>query len=346
MRRDAPAIPSIFRKSCTMRLLPDASGNGSLMTPPIRWQQSGHAAGLPDIESTESPAMLRHPHPIKVISAGRRVLSRRRPDGFTLLLAALGLGALDPWAVAGPLNAGLFGLTVFIVGMYLRGRPASRLLTLWCCLALAWPLALQRGAALSAKARRIVIYTLIALGPVGIWMLRNQLVVGGTTGSREYAVDLSTVEILFANLKIIAGWPLPAPLVGSVELTAAYVLLGCWMALLAIAGGAAVWAHCRGIASAAQDAQLVFTGFAAAHIAAIVAARALGWSEIIPPHYLAPACLPQLLSTMLALDAALGYIGRWSRAWGTTARAVVIAGRFSGLAGLDSVQHPNHLPDQ
>ena len=145
--------------------------------------------------------MLRRPHPL--ISAGRRILSRRRPDGFTLLLAGLGLlgaalvlarevsygvglewdainyigvarsllagngfaqidgsiynafpplyplllagaslGIFDPWAVAGPLNAALFGLTVFIVGMYLRRRLQSRLLTLWCCLALAlaWPL--------------------------------------------------------------------------------------------------------------------------------------------------------------------------------------------------------------
>ena len=144
---------------------------------------------------------MRDPHPL--IAAGRRVWPGRRPDGFTLLLAGLGLlgaalvlargvtygigltpdvvnyisvarsllagtgftqfggdiyhfwpplyplllaagslGIFDPLATAGPLNAGLFGLTVFVVGIYLRTRLASRLLTLWCCLALAlaWPL--------------------------------------------------------------------------------------------------------------------------------------------------------------------------------------------------------------
>ena len=150
--------------------------------------------------------MLRHLHPMisaPLISAGRRVLPRRRPDNFTLLLAFLGalgaalvlarqvnygvgltpdavnyisvarslldgngftefngdsyygwpplyplllaaasFGIFDPLTVAGPLNAALFGLAVFAVGMYLRTRLASRLLLLWCCLALAlaWPL--------------------------------------------------------------------------------------------------------------------------------------------------------------------------------------------------------------
>ena len=147
--------------------------------------------------------MLRHPHPHLLVNAGRRFLYRRRPDGFTLLLAGLGvlgaalvlagevsygvglngdsvnyisvarsllagngfteftgdvyhewpplyplllaggsLGIFDPLTAAGPLNAGLFGLIIFVVGMYLRTRVESRLLTLWCCLAaaLAWPL--------------------------------------------------------------------------------------------------------------------------------------------------------------------------------------------------------------
>lgn len=149
--------------------------------------------------------MLRYLHPYlhPQTGAGRRVLTVRRPDGFTLLLAILGalgvaltlareinygvglnpdavnyisvarslldgngftefsgsnlrgwpplyplllaaasIGIFDPLTVAGPLNAGLLGLTIFVVGMYLRTRLESRLLTLWCCLAmaLAWPL--------------------------------------------------------------------------------------------------------------------------------------------------------------------------------------------------------------
>ena len=64
------------------------------------------------------------------------------PPLYPLLLAASSLGIFDPLTVAGPLNAALFGLTLFVVGMYLRTRLESRPLLLWCCLAiaLAWPL--------------------------------------------------------------------------------------------------------------------------------------------------------------------------------------------------------------
>ena len=48
-----------------------------------------------------------------------------------------GLLGFDPHAVAGPLNAFLFGLTIFAAGHWLRQRIASRLLALWGCLAVA-----------------------------------------------------------------------------------------------------------------------------------------------------------------------------------------------------------------
>ena len=157
-------------------------------------------------------------------SAGRRVLSRRRPDNLTLLLAALGilgaalvlarqvnygvgltadsvsyisvarslldgngfiqfdgdiyhkwpplyplllaaasLGIFDPLTAAGPLNAVIFGLAVFAVGMYLRTRLASRLLLLWCCLAvaLAWPS--LRLAYFAWSEMSFILFTMLAL---------------------------------------------------------------------------------------------------------------------------------------------------------------------------------------
>ena len=57
------------------------------------------------------------------------------PPLYRLLLAAASLGLFDPIAVAGPLNAVLFGLTVFTVGRYLRHRLESRILAAWGCLA-------------------------------------------------------------------------------------------------------------------------------------------------------------------------------------------------------------------
>lgn len=56
---------------------------------------------------------------------------------YPLLLAAASMGAFDPLDVAGPLNAALFGLTVAVVGRYLRRRLESRFLATWACLVVA-----------------------------------------------------------------------------------------------------------------------------------------------------------------------------------------------------------------
>ena len=56
---------------------------------------------------------------------------------YPALLAALGfLSGFEPRAIAGPLNALLFGLTIFIAGHWLQRRIASRWLALWGILAL------------------------------------------------------------------------------------------------------------------------------------------------------------------------------------------------------------------
>ena len=73
------------------------------------------------------------------------------PPLYPLLLAAASLGIFDPLDVAGPLNAVIFGLTVFVVGWYLRQRLESRFLAAWGCLAtaLAVPLSHWSSRALS-----------------------------------------------------------------------------------------------------------------------------------------------------------------------------------------------------
>ena len=57
------------------------------------------------------------------------------PPLYPVLLAVVGLGVFDPHDVAGPLNAVVFGLTIFVLGNYLRERLASRLLVIWVCIA-------------------------------------------------------------------------------------------------------------------------------------------------------------------------------------------------------------------
>ena len=57
------------------------------------------------------------------------------PPLYPILLAAASLFVFDPYTVAGPLNAAIFGLTIFAAGHYLRQRIHSRFLILWACLA-------------------------------------------------------------------------------------------------------------------------------------------------------------------------------------------------------------------
>ena len=73
------------------------------------------------------------------------------PPLYPLLLAGAGFGALDPYAVAGPLNAVIFGATIFAAGCCLRGRVRNRLLLAWGCAAaaLSIPLATVAAQALS-----------------------------------------------------------------------------------------------------------------------------------------------------------------------------------------------------
>ncbi len=58
------------------------------------------------------------------------------PPLYPMLLAAASLGLFDPYAVAGPLNAVIFGLTIFFAGQYLRQHIQHRFLLIWACLAM------------------------------------------------------------------------------------------------------------------------------------------------------------------------------------------------------------------
>ena len=73
------------------------------------------------------------------------------PPLYPLLLAALSFGVFDPYAVAGPLNAVIFGLTIFAAGCCLRRWVRNRLLLVWGCVgaALSIPMAASAAQALS-----------------------------------------------------------------------------------------------------------------------------------------------------------------------------------------------------
>ena len=289
-----------------------------------------------------------------------------QPPLYPALLAGGGLFGLDPYAVAGPLNAVIFGLTVLVAGWWLRRRLHSRFLWLWGCFstALALPLAemasrvmseaafilfvtlaltqidvhlggggrasLLRAAAFSAaacltrymgasvilaviplllaarvapreKMKRIAGYTLIAAAPLGLWMLRNFLLAGSTTGERgwdSYSFDFIAHQ--FLRLAVGGSW-----LVGST----ATVLLA-----LASAAGYALHRRSQRKSGAAVAAEVawgplrVFGGFALAYLTLLGATMIAGSVEHgLDWRYLAPVYVPLLFAALLLMDGALRY---------------------------------------
>ena len=85
------------------------------------------------------------------------------PPGYPLLLAVAGLGIVDPRDVAAPLNVVLFGLTILVVGLYLRRRLETRFLAAWACLAIALALPLADLARFAMPGMPFILFATLAL---------------------------------------------------------------------------------------------------------------------------------------------------------------------------------------
>ena len=288
------------------------------------------------------------------------------PPLYPAMLASGGLFGLDPYAVAGPLNAVIFGLTVLVAGWWLRRHLHSRLLWLWGSLstALALPLteiashalsesafilfvtlaltqidahlrgggraALIRAAAFSAlacltrylgvslilavvplllaarvapreKMKRIAVYTLIAGAPVGLWMLRNYLLVGLPVGPRG-RVFYSFPFIVDEAVRIaVEDWWL-------VGLTAP-VLLALVLAARHTFHHLSQQKRDAPVASdVARGPLRVCGGFALAYLTLLTTGMMLGgtWSGL-EWRYLAPVYVPLLFAALMLMDGALRY---------------------------------------
>ena len=93
------------------------------------------------------------------------------PPLFPLLMAAPGfLFGFDPHAVAGPLNALLFGLTIFAAGHGLRRRIESRMLALWGCLAVASALHLTTVASWALSEPAFILFVTLALFAIDCYL--------------------------------------------------------------------------------------------------------------------------------------------------------------------------------
>ena len=85
------------------------------------------------------------------------------PPLYPLLLAGGGLGAADPYDVAGPLGAVAFGLTVFVAGRWMASRLESRRLVVWACLAVALSVPLSRVATAALSEMPFILFTVLVL---------------------------------------------------------------------------------------------------------------------------------------------------------------------------------------
>ena len=82
---------------------------------------------------------------------------------YPTLLAAAGAPGFDPRDAAGPLNAAVFGLTVFAAGWWLRRRVRSQFLLAFGCLAVALSAPLARFASNAMSESLFILLTVLAL---------------------------------------------------------------------------------------------------------------------------------------------------------------------------------------
>ena len=85
------------------------------------------------------------------------------PPLYPMLLATASLFGFDPLNVAGPLNAAIFGLTIFVAGHYLRQRIHSRFLILWTCLAILLSIPLTSMAYLAMSEAPFILFVTLSL---------------------------------------------------------------------------------------------------------------------------------------------------------------------------------------
>ena len=120
------------------------------------------------------------------------------PPLYSLLLATASLGgAWDPLDVAGPVNAAVFGLTIFVVGRYLRQRLVSRFLVVWACLAVTLSVPLADIASWAMSEPLFILLTTLALVRI------DQFLTDGKRSSLVWAAVFSALAWLTRNMGVV-----------------------------------------------------------------------------------------------------------------------------------------------
>ena len=164
---------------------------------------------------------------------------------YPSLLAASGFLVFDPWDVAGPLNAVIFGVTVFVAGRWLRRRIQSHPLVLLACLAVMLAIPLTRAASYAMSETPFILFTTLSLIWIDKFVLdgkRTDLVWAGVFTALACLTRYLGVTVLVAAMPLLLFRPGVA-LRDRVKHCAAYALIslipiGLWMLRNTLLSGA------------------------------------------------------------------------------------------------------------
>ena len=164
---------------------------------------------------------------------------------YPSLLAASSFLVFDPWGVAGPLNAFIFGVTVFVAGRWLRRRIQSRPLVLLACLAVILAIPLTRAASYAMSETPFILFTTLSLIWIDKFVLdgkRTDLVWAGVFTALACLTRYLGVTVLVAAMPLLLFRPGVA-LLDRVKQCAAYALIslipiGLWMLRNTLLSGA------------------------------------------------------------------------------------------------------------
>ena len=151
------------------------------------------------------------------------------PPLYPMLLAAASLFAFDPYDVAGPLNAAVFGLTLFVAGQYLRRHVQHPFLVIWACLALMLAIPLTRVASHAISEAPFILFVTLSLVRMSTFLdtgKRSDLIWAAAFASLAFLTRYIGVTLIITTLPLLlfqrGGVPLEkAKRVGSYLLIAA-----------------------------------------------------------------------------------------------------------------------------
>lgn len=124
----------------------------------------------------------------------------RFPPLYPMMLAAAGFFSVDPFDIAGPLNAILVGLTIFMVGRWLQQNLSSPLLALWGCLILMFFVPAAEIASRAMAEPAYILLTILAL------IQADNHIRKGANSSLTWSAIFSALACItrFAGIAIVA----------------------------------------------------------------------------------------------------------------------------------------------